>query len=603
MKNTDFKIYTWYNSIIGNERVKEMFIKTTRAKGYEYIKLVESYRESGTTRHRVLFNFGRADMIRQDESFLRIVNRLCEVSGKSLPSQQPETDPFDDCSEAVLYNYGYLAYLRLWRELGIKGCLEEAESDSKLTFSLAQTTFLMVCQHLLEPRSKLATFERQGRYFNMPKIPLHHMYRALERLSKTKEEIEKGLFQYNYIRVNKSVEVVFYDLTTIHFESQVADEELRNFGFSKAGRYNEVQVVLGMIIDSSGMPVGYELFKGNTYEGHTIVSTLEKIKERFRINRVVIVADRGLNYKDGLNKIKDAGYGYIMAAKIKGSSATMQKKIFDEEGFININDKEGKLELRYKVMEHENIFTDENGVNHVLQENIVVTYSPKRARKDESDRERMIEKARILLENPEQIATTNKRGGRKYINQTNKKQTKKDKEQPQYTLAENKIEQDAKFDGYYAIQTSEKSMSANEIMDAYHTLWKIEESFRIMKSTLEIRPVYHSNPERIKGHFVVCFLAFLMERKMELFLKSSSVSEEVCASSPQKIQEALNTMQLAAVSTTQGDKFVRVKPHILAKKIFKCLEIDMPNNISTENDLIDRFKLNAEPIPIQMSIL
>ena len=576
--------------------MRALFIKTTRAKGYEYIKLVESYRESGTTRHRVLFNFGRADVIRQDESFLRIINRLCEVAGKPNPGHQPEAAPFGDCGEAVLYNYGYLAYSQLWKELGIEGCIEEAENDSKLTFSLVQTTFLMVCQHLLEPMSKLATFEGQGRYFNMPDISLHHMYRALERLSKTKEEIEMGLFQYNYIRTNKSVEVVFYDLTTIHFESQLADEELRSFGFSKAGKYNEVQVVLGMVIDSSGMPVGYELFKGNTYEGHTIVKTLEKIKQRFRIRRVVIVADRGLNYKDGLNKIKAAGYGYIMAAKIKGSSAAMQKKIFNDKGFIDIYDKEGNLELKYKVMGHENIFTDEKGVRHVLQENMVVTYSPKRARKDESDRERTIEKARNLLENPERIATTNKRGGRKYINQTSK-----DKDKPHYALAENKIEQDAKFDGYYVIQTSEKSMGVLEVMDAYHTLWKIEESFRIMKSTLEIRPVYHSNPERIKGHFVVCFLAFLLERKMELLLKDSNITEEGCTSSPQKIQEALNTMQLAAVPTSQGEKFIKVKPHDLAKKIFKHLKIDMPGNISTENDLIDRFKLNSEPVPVQMS--
>jgi len=528
------------------------------------------------------------------------VNRLCDVAQEAKPNSQTkgdESNSLDDCGEAVLYNYGYLPYLQLWRELGIEGCLEEAEYGSKLTFSLPQTVFLMVCQHLLEPMSKFATFERQNRYFNMPEIPLHHLYRALDRLSSKKEEIETGLFEYNYIRTSKTVEVVFYDLTTIHFESQLADEELREFGFSKAGKYNEVQVVLGMIIDSSGMPVGYELHKGNTYEGHTIAETLEKIKERFKISRVIIVADRGLNNKDGLNKIKEAGCGYIMAAKIKGASAALQKKVFAEDGFIPIYDKNGNLELRYKVMEHENIFKDENDVRHVLQENMVVTYSPKRAKKDKSDRERIIEKAKNLLEKPSLIDSTNKRGGRKYIDQTNK-----DTDKPLYALAESKIERDSQFDGYYAIQTSEKSMNAAEVMDAYHTLWKIEESFRIMKSTLEIRPVHHSSPTRIKGHFVVCFLAFLMERKMELLLKDGTNEEDYMAS-PQKIQEALNTMQLAAVATSQGEKFVKVKPHILAPKIFKRTGIDIPCNISTKNDLISRFRLNTEPPAIQMSIL
>jgi transposase len=142
-------------------------------------------------------------------------------------------------------------------------------------------------------------------------------------------------------------------------------------------------------------------------------------------------------------------------------------------------------------------------------------------------------------------------------------------------------------------------------MDAYHTLWKIEESFRIMKSTLEIHPVYHSTPNRIRGHFVVCFLAFLMERKMELLLKNEdlhSEESEDCKSSPTKIQKALNSLQLAAVTTEQGEMFIKVKPLPLTSKIFKRLNIELPDNISTENELISHFNLNAEPLPVQMSL-
>jgi len=152
--------------------------------------------------------------------------------------------------------------------------------------------------------------------------------------------------------------------------------------------------------------------------------------------------------------------------------------------FINITDKDGNLSLRYKAIEHENIFKDENNTVHRLQENIVVSYSPKLAKKDSADRERLVEKAKNLLENPEQIKSSNKRGGKKYLDQTKPDKTI-------YELALDKIDKDAKFDGYYAIQTSEKGMSATEILDAYHSLWKIEESFRIMKSTLEVRPVFH----------------------------------------------------------------------------------------------------------------
>ena len=215
---------------------------------------------------------------------------------------------------------------------------------------------MMAIQHLLDPMSKLSTYEHQGKYIHMNKIELQHMYRALDKLSEQKEEIERELFEYNYVRINKKVEVVFYDVTTIHFESVNADE-LRDFGYSKNGKFNEVQVMLGMIIDANGMPVGYELFKGNTFEGKTIVKILEKIKKRYKINRVIIVADRGINIKGNLNQVKEAGYGYIMAAKIKGADAALQKKVLADDGFINVNDEKGNMVLRYKIIEHENKFT------------------------------------------------------------------------------------------------------------------------------------------------------------------------------------------------------------------------------------------------------
>jgi transposase len=425
----------------------------------------------------------------------------------------------------------------------------------------------------------------------MPEINLHHMYRSLDILSEEKEEIETELFRHNYVRVNKKVDVVFYDVTTFHFESVKADG-LRDFGFSKNGKFNEVQVVLGMIIDANGMPVGYELFEGNTFEGKTMFATLKKIKERYGINRVIIVADRGLNNKGNLNLIKRAGYGYIMAAKIRGAGVKLQKKVLADEGYEDVLDKDGNLDFRYKVFEYENIFTDENKERHTLMENMVASYSPKRAKKDKADRERLVEKARELLKSPEKIKASNKRGGKKYIEQLS--------ETAAYYLDEAKMEHDAMFDGYYAIQTSEKNLRAKDVMEAYHTLWKIEESFRIMKTTLELRPVYHYKRERIEGHFVVCFLAFLMERKMEMILKAE---DGECLASPNRIREALNTMQLAAVTTTGGDKYIKVRHQPLGAKIFKHLKLDIPNNINDENDLLDFFRFNEETAPVQMSFL
>ena len=568
-----------------------LFVKTTKVKGYEYDKLVESYWENGKSKHRVLYNFGRADLIKMDKGFINVVKRLCEIAELPLNNSDTEDNPLLDCSEATFYNYGYLAYLKLWEKLGIQETVEDQACGYKLEYPLAETVFLMAVQHLLEPRSKLSTYMHQKRYFNMQEIPLHHMYRALDVLSKRKENIESELFEYNYVRANKNVDVVFYDVTTFAFESTDADE-LRDFGYSKACKFNEVQVVMGMIIDSDGLPVGYELFPGNTFDGKTMLKALENIQKRFGIDRVIIVADRGLNSKGNLNSIKNAGYGYIMSSKIKSMGKTMQAKILDTAAFTVVNDSSGNEDFRYKTMAYDNTFKDEDGKRHSLPENLVVTYSPRRAKKDKMDRERLVEKANKLLEDPEKIKASNKRGGKKYIDQI-------DSESPAtWKLATEKIELDAKFDGYYGIQTSEKNMTAADIIEAYHTLWKIEMSFRIMKSTMEVRPIFHWKPKRIEGHFVVCFLAFLMERTLELMI--NDVNDEII-SSPQRIQEALNTMQLAAVSTKEEELFIKAKTDPLCNKIFKLLKIDLPSNVSTKQTLIARLKLDECREPLQMA--
>jgi len=238
------------------------------------------------------------------------------------------------------------------------------------------------------------------------------------------------------------------------------------------------------------------------------------------------------------------------------------------------------------------IFKDENKKLHRLAENIVVSCSPKRAKKDASDRERLVEKAKKLLENPELNKSQNKCGGKKYLDQVSKDNTT-------YALAIDKIAQDAKFDGYYAIQTSEKTMSATEIMDAYHTLWKIEESFRIMKSTLEVRPIFHWSKTRIEGHFVVCFLAFLMERTLEQILQK--VDGEIDAS-PEKIRQALNSMQLAGVASSNGEKFIKTTCKPLGKEIFKNLRISQPSNISNSDDITKSLGLPRKNEFTQMTL-
>jgi transposase len=376
-------------------------------------------------------------------------------------------------------------------------------------------------------------------------------------LAEHKEEIEKQIFLKNSTLFNQKIDVVFYDVTTYYFESNKADE-FKDFGFSKDNKINEVQVMMGLLIDLEGRPIGYELFPGNTFEGNTLEKSLDKLKKRFNINKVIIVADRGLNSKLNFKKIKDKGYEYIVGSKLKSMPANIKKEALDLSSYIYMTKKHDENSLKYKVIEY---------INHVktkdeiikLKERIICTYSPKRAEKDKKDRERLIEKAKELLDTPSKL--TNKRGAKKYIDSTI--------ENP--LLDENKIQKDAKWDGIYGIQTSTENLSVEEIETAYHQLWKIEESFRVLKTNLEARPIFHWTERRIKGHFMLCFIAFLLERTLELELNKNKISYSV-----ERIRVSLSALELSILNMEDKQYILRSKPDELAKSIFKTLKIKLP---------------------------
>ena len=531
-----------------------MFVKITKSGRYEYVQLVRSYRYNNNIKHQVLLNLGRLDQIKDNPSFQHLAIRLQEIS--NLKNQIN----MDNISEAEIVNWGYIVYQKIWQEFGLDKTLSRLTKKRKTQFNLDNTSFLMVIQHLLDAKSKLATYSHQNRYIDLPEIELQHLYRSLDLLSENKEILEEEIFFKKCHLFNIQVDVVFYDVTTFAFES-VRKDSLRDFGFSKDAKFKEVQVVMGLLIDREGSPIGYELFSGNTFEGKTLEVSLDKLKKRFTIGKVIIVADRGINSKINLKKIKDKGYDYIFASRIKNMKKDIKEEIFNKEGYKTTNG------VSYKIIDYVNKIDK----TCELPENLIITYSPKRAEKDRADRERLIKKARTLLKNKSYITASNKRGGKKYL---------KGSKDINWTLDDEAIKKDERFDGYYAIQTSEKNLTAKDVLKAYQDLWKIEESFRIMKSTLSVRPIFHWTEPRIKGHFVICFLAFLLERTLEFKLKKANLS-----ASPQKIQEVLNSMNFAEVKIEKRKFLIKTKFDNLGNKILRLLHIKSPKNLTPINEL------------------
>ena len=541
-----------------------MFIKQTKSSGHIYIQIVQSYRdEKGATRHKLLLTLGRLDKLREDASFKSMMAKITELIEQEGPFS------IEGLKGQKVLNWGYAVYEKLWKKYGMERFFLKLQQALNLQYDVGQTVFFEVLNHLLEPCSKKAGYEKRVRYAGLETPEdLNVFYRCLDVLADHKEEIEEYLFERNRTLFNMHVDVVLYDVTTFHFES-VEEDALKRFGYSKAGKANEVQVVLGMLVDMEGRPVGYELFPGNTNDAKTLETVLEGLKNRFKLNKVIVVADRGINSKMNLKTVKEQGYGYVMASRLKSMPSEIREYAKEREtGWT-----ETENGWSYKMVAYTNAVKDPlTKETHSLEERMVITYSPEREKKDRADRQRLVEKARKLLVQPSAIEAQFKRGGKKYLKQIQEEKT-------EWLLNEAAIEEDAQWDGLYAIQTSEKELDARKIVAIYHDLWRIEESFRVMKSQLEVRPVFHWTPRRIKGHFVLCFLAFLLERTLEWMAREKEIE-----ATPEKIRGALNELEVCELEYNGKTFYLKMQGNALGQQLVRMMHLSPPANVTAKEN-------------------
>ena len=289
-----------------------------------------------------------------------------------------------------------------------------------------------------------------------------------------------------------NADVVLFDVTTLHFESIEADE-LREFGYSKNFRFNTTQVVLALATNEHGLPIGYELFKGNEAEVKTLISSINKWKELFNIKQVTFVADRAMFSKDNLALMEANGYSYVVAAKLRSLPKIVQDQVLDEKNY--------RIDFTNKDVAWIGEFNQEGN------RRLITTYTPSRAKNDRNKRKQILDaiepktgKASKLIKN----------GAKKYVKV----------EAGETSLDINKIAKDEMWDGMHGIITNIHDKHAKELLAKYHSLWHIEEAFRINKHNLKMRPIYHWTEKRIESHVALCYMAFavlkLIQYKVEL---------------------------------------------------------------------------------------
>ncbi len=326
-----------------------------------------------------------------------------------------------------------------------------------------------------------------------------------------------------------------YDVTTYYFES-VKKDELKAFGFSKDNKVNQVQVVMGLLIDNNGIPISYELYPGNTNEFSTLYPVIKRLKEKYNLKEVIIAADRGLNSGKNLKLIKELGLDYVMAYKLRGAKKEIKDELFTD-GYTY------EQEFKYKIITNKKEVRID-GKEEIIEDNLLLGYSEKRAKKDKADRTRLLDKAEKILQNPSIMKQELKKGGKKYL--------KVEKGNISVQLDIEQINEAEKMDGYFGIEFSKENLTGREVREIYGSLWRIEDSFRVLKTNLEARPIFVWSEERIKAHFIICYLALTIERYLEKILKENNVEL-----STKKIQEAIKNTTIGVVETLMGDYYIK----------------------------------------------
>ncbi len=542
-----------------------MFVKQSKSWKGTFLSFAVGYRKDGKVKHKTIEKIGYLDDLKKlyDDPiahFKEIAKERTKDEVTQLVIKNINTKIIDNnCSKK---NLGYVIIKKLYDELKINEYLKEKENNLKIKYKISSIFKLLIYSRILYPDSKLGNYENKDIFFENFDFTLENIYRSFDYLYKYKDEILSLIWNNTKEAYKRETQLSYYDCTNYYFEISYNDEDIiddkgkvikkgtRKKGPSKEHRKTPI-VGMGLLMDNKGIPLYYDLYPGNESEKTKLRPSLRKMKTKFDIERTIVVADRGLNTSDntvfiaGKNDDDHTNHdGYVYGQSIVGADKEFKTWVLNQEGYIydELYDEEGNLITYKEAIKDENgnitkyedkplIFKhksriyakkvqikkkDKGIVNYQIYQKQMVYYSQKYANKQAHERELAIEKAKDLINNPKKYNQATSYGCTKYINNIKfVEETGEIADGIDLSLKLNKIDEEAKFDGYYSIVTSEKQLSDKEIRDIYKGLWKIEESFKITKSELETRPVYVWTDESIEAHFLSCFVSLVILRLIE----------------------------------------------------------------------------------------
>jgi len=481
-----------------------MFIRTKpRPNGKISVQIVESYRRADQVSQRIVRHVGQAANEREALELKRLAQTIiAEMENQKHPllpifapediyGPKPAAAECEDMvkikdlreEQRVIEGVGEV-FGKLYDDLGLGAALGSAKADRPWNEALKT----LVVARLANPVSKLRTAAMLEEDYAV-RLPVEKIYRVMDRLFEREAEVKGLVAGAARSLFGARVEALFFDVTTLAFES-VWPDGLREFGYSKDGKFKETQVTLALVTTTAGLPLTYRLFPGNMYEGHTLTAMVEEIRKEYEVERVLLVADRAMFSDANLDYMDAAGIRYIVAARLRKLPKEMRHRILTDDDF------------RAAPVGEELAWLKEYAHGG---RRLVVSYSGSRARKDAADRERLVE--RLL---------TKVRGGKVRLsdvipNHGTKKFLKVTGGEA--VVDEGRIAEDARWDGIHGVITNEAELSAVETLGRYRGLWRIEDTFRLTKHDLKTRPIYHWTPARIEAHVLLCFVALSVAKQ------------------------------------------------------------------------------------------
>ena len=542
-----------------------MFFRA-KSNGYKkYLVIVKNERVNGKVCQQVLCNIGRLDVLQENGSLDSLLRSGLKFSEKLnvLDAQSK-----GELIETTTHRLGPgLLCESLWRRLGIRDVIDTLLQDRRIRFPIERAVFLTVVHRLFCPGSDRAAdkWKRDHRLSGCKDLNLHHLYRSMGWLGEmlpreeqddvspfvfrcTKDKIEEELF-FRTRNLFTDLQLVFFDTTSIYFEGHGGDT-MGQYGHSKDHRPDLRQIVVGVVLDGEGNPVCTEILPGNITDVKILVPVAERLKKRFGIEEVCIVADRGMISATVVKELDGLGWQYILGVRMRANAGTVPEVLADKGKYhvIHPKRKKSKDPSPLKVKE----------VN-LFETRYIVCYNEEQANKDRHDREAILASLQKALKQGEKSLVGNK-GYRKYLKSIGE----------HFTIDENKIKVEEKYDGTWILQ-SNTELSMVEVALKYKQLWMVEDMFRSMKSTLETRPIYHKCDETITGHVFCSFLALKMRKYLQDCLEERSNKLEW-----QDVIHDVNELCEMEVTYQQKGFIIRSETKGVAGKVFKAAGVKLP---------------------------